>query len=155
MGKGAIYASLPNFSEGTRHQLALVLSYPEQGKYCVTGMAYLNLSEENPMFPEGLREAGRPQACCLSSYHPPPQFASATLASSWASTPAEAVSVMPSQLKSHKYFHGGRDFTVTAFAENTGSQRGHISESSPQPLSIPNNRAATCCAANTASICEL
>ena len=74
MGKGAIYASLPNFSEGTRHQLALVLSYPEQGKYCVTGMAYLNLSEENPMFPEGLREAGRPQACCLSSYHPPPSI---------------------------------------------------------------------------------
>lgn len=82
MGKGAIYASLPNFSEGTRHQLALVLSDPEQGKYCVTGMAYLNLSEETPMFPESLREAGRPQACCLSPYHHTPQFASATLASS-------------------------------------------------------------------------
>lgn len=62
---------------GTKDQVALVPSDLEQGKYCVTGRTYLNLSEETQMFPEDLREAGRPQACCLSPYSLLP-FTSAT-----------------------------------------------------------------------------
>lgn len=57
LGQGAFYASLPNFSEGVGHQVALVPSDPEQGKYCVPGRAYLNHSEETKIFLEGLREA--------------------------------------------------------------------------------------------------
>lgn len=131
-GKGAFSASLATFSEGTG-LLPMSCLTKSRGSIGLPAWPISTFLRKRQCF---RRAGGRhtdPRLCCLSPHAP-----LSHLSHPWLS-PEMAVSVTCSDVNLINTLTEA-EISLTAFAGNTGSRRGHVSESSSQPLSIHKNR---------------